>query len=236
MKIVVASAGAQTGYLILKQGKEWLVRAQTRLEAVETVEIPIEQTSNLPQSLIYSVAKTNKAAIFDNLSTCGQFESDRYITLQRPISALCMPISLQSKLVGILYLENNSMEGAFTRDRIETLQFLTSQAAISIENARLYQETENYSHSLEVEVAKKTLALNQKVNDLETTLNKLKETQARLIQSERMSSLGQLVAGIAHEINNPINFIYANIEHIGNYNNDLLSIIDAYQQNTVVRQ
>ncbi len=121
MKIVVASAGAQTGYLILQQGKEWFVRAQTHLEAVKTVEIPIEQTSNLPQSLIYSVAKTNKVAIFENLSTCGQFESDRYITLQRPISALCMPISLQSKLIGILYLENNLMEGAFTCDRIETL-------------------------------------------------------------------------------------------------------------------
>ncbi len=144
MKIVVASAGAQTGYLILQQGKEWFVKAQTHLEAVETVEIPVEQTFNLPQSLIYAVAKTNKVAIFENLSTCEQFESDRYITLQRPISALCMPISLQSKLIGILYLENNLMEGAFTCDRIETLQFLTSQAAISIENARLYQETENY--------------------------------------------------------------------------------------------
>ena len=232
MKIVVATAGAQTGYLILQQDREWVVRSQTNLEVVEAVEIPVEQTSNLPQSLIYSVAKTNKAAIFENLSTCGQFESDRYIRLQRPISALCMPISLQGKLVGILYLENNLMEGAFTRDRIETLQFLTSQAAISIENSRLYQETEDYSRSLEVEVARKTQALNQKVDDLETTLKKLKETQARLIQSEKMSSLGQLVAGIAHEINNPINFIYANIKHLGNYNQDLIGIIDAYQQDT----
>ncbi|KPQ34936.1 MAG: Histidine kinase-, DNA gyrase B-, and HSP90-like ATPase [Phormidesmis priestleyi Ana] len=122
------------------------------------------------------------------------------------------------------------MEGAFTRDRIETLQFLTSQAAISIENARLYQETENYSHSLEAEVTKKTQALNQKVNDLETTLKKLKETQSRLIQSEKMSSLGQLVAGIAHEINNPVNFIYANVKHLENYNQRLIRLIGAYQK------
>jgi len=232
IKIVVTSAGAQTGYLVLQQGKEWIVRAQTNLEAVEAVEIPVEETSNLPQSLIYSVARTNKSAIFENLSTCGQFESERYITLHRPISALCMPISLQGRLVGILYLENNLMEGAFTRDRVETLQFLTSQAAISIENARLYQEIENYSHSLEVEVAKKTRALNQKVDDLEITLKKLQETQARLIQSEKMSSLGQLVAGIAHEINNPINFIYANVQHLDTYNQDLISLINAYQRDT----
>ena len=232
VKIVVTNAGAQTGYLILQQDRGWVVRAQAYLETVETVEIPVEQTSSLPQSLVYSVAKTNKAAIFENLSASGQFESDRYIRLQRPISALCMPIDLQGKLVGILYLENNLMEGAFASDRIETLQFLTSQAAISIENARLYQETENYSHSLEVEVAKKTQALNQKVDDLETTLKQLKETQARLIQSEKMSSLGQLVAGIAHEINNPINFIYANVKHLSSYNQDLIGLIDAYQQNT----
>ena len=231
MKIVVASAGAQTGYLVLQQNKAWIVKAQTQSDSIEAVDIPVE-TSNLPQSLIYSVAKTGKAAIFENLSACEQFKGDRYIKLQQPASALCMPISLQGKLIGILYLENNLMEGVFTNERIETLQFLTSQAAISIENARLYQETESYSHSLEIEVAKKTQALNQKVDDLETTLKTLKETQARLIQSEKMSSLGQIVAGMAHEINNPINFIHANVKHLAHYNQDFIDLIEAYQQDT----
>ena len=232
MKIMMASAGAQTGYLILPQDTDWVVKASTQSGAIEIIDTPVEQTSTLPKSLIYSVAKTSKTAIFENLSTCKQFKSDRYISLQRPISVLCMPISLQSKLVGILYLENNLMAGTFAGDRIETLQFLASQAAISIENARLYQETERYSQSLEIEVDKKTKALNQKVDDLETALRKLKETQALLIQSEKMTSLGQLVAGIAHEINNPINFIHANINHLGNYNQDLLDLIEAYQQDT----
>ncbi|MEM9540250.1 MAG: ATP-binding protein [Cyanobacteria bacterium P01_E01_bin.42] len=63
---------------------------------------------------------------------------------------------------------------------------------------------------------------------LQATLEKLKETQAQLIQTEKMSSLGQLVGGIAHEINNPINFIYGNIDHLNYYSRDLLSLLDLY--------
>ncbi|BAY63014.1 response regulator receiver sensor signal transduction histidine kinase [Calothrix brevissima NIES-22] len=65
---------------------------------------------------------------------------------------------------------------------------------------------------------------------LQQTLNELKQTQTQLIQSEKMSSLGQMVAGIAHEINNPINFIYGNINYVNEYTNNLLTIINIYQQ------
>ena len=71
--------------------------------------------------------------------------------------------------------------------------------------------------------------LRQKALDLENTLTELKRTQTQLIQSEKMSSLGQLVAGVAHEINNPVNFIYGNIEHANEYIQDLLNLIELYQ-------
>ncbi len=230
MQTVIASAGAQNGYLILRQDDRWKVVAQADKTRVTTVNTPVEQSNNVPQSLIYSVARSHKTAVFENLGVAPQFESDRYVSRCQPKSALCTPVSRQGKLVGVLYLENNLIEGAFTHDRIEILQLLTSQAAISIENARLYQQTENYSQSLEAEVAQKTQALNQKVEDLKATLKKLKETQLQLIQTEKMSSLGQLVAGIAHEINNPVNFIHGNIKHLDHYTQDLLKLIDAYQR------
>lgn len=65
---------------------------------------------------------------------------------------------------------------------------------------------------------------------LEKALNELQETQMQLIQTEKMSSLGQLVAGIAHEINNPVNFIYGNLRHVSQYTEELLALIDLYQQ------
>ena len=230
MQITIANAGAQIGHLVLRQDEQWLVVAQADRELVKTLKIPLEQYSEIPQSLIYAVARTQETAVFEDLSTTMQFASDRYIITHQPKSVLCTPISRQGKLSGILYIENNLTLGAFTSDRIEILQLLTSQAAISVENARLYQQTENYSYTLEAEVEHKTQALNQKAQDLEQTLKKLQQTQGQLIHSEKMSSLGQLVAGIAHEINNPVNFIKGNLIHTENYVADMMSLLMLYEQ------
>lgn len=72
--------------------------------------------------------------------------------------------------------------------------------------------------------------LKQKATELELALTELQHTQVQLIQSEKMSALGQLVAGVAHEINNPVNFIYGNLAHVGGYVQDLMSLLDAYKQ------
>ncbi|NJL10443.1 MAG: hypothetical protein HC908_10485 [Calothrix sp. SM1_7_51] len=89
---------------------------------------------------------------------------------------------------------------------------------------------EEYNHTLEEKVQERTKELNNKNLDLSKALDELKATQARLIQTEKMSSLGQMVAGIAHEINNPINFIHGNISHASNYVEDLLELIAIMQQ------
>ena len=115
-----------------------------------------------------------------------------------------MPILDKGKLVGVLYLENNLTIGAFTRNRINTLNVICTQAAISLENAQLYSKLDNYSHTLERKVQLRTEEVTQKAAELESSLAELQRTQSQLIQTEKMSGLGQLVAGIAHEINKPI--------------------------------
>ena len=230
MQIAITTAGAETGYFILPQEQQWLVVAEANQNQAKVLETLLEEYPELPHSLIYSVARHSKTVVFDNLSIAEQFAGDRYIITHQPQSVLCIPLNHQGKRVGILYLENNLTQGAFTQERVEVLNLLMSQAAISIENARLYQQTENYSQRLEIEVEKKTKDLNQKAQDLEKTLKQLKQTQAQLIHTEKMSSLGQMVAGIAHEINNPISFIKGNLTHTENYIEDLIALLTLYEQ------
>lgn len=83
---------------------------------------------------------------------------------------------------------------------------------------------------LEMQVAERTAKLEHKNSQLQQILQELQYTQVQLIQTEKMSSLGQLVAGVAHEINNPVNFIYGNLMHIREYSQQLLTLINLYQQ------
>jgi len=224
IQIAIANAGASKGCLILHQNSQWLVVAEADSQQTQRLDIPLEKYYKLPHSVIYSVLRSQQVAVFDNLSNSVEFAGDKYIINYQPKSVLSTPISHQGKLIGILYLENNLTIGAFTRERLQVIQLLTSQAAISLENAQLY-------HQLEQKVSERTQELTQKATQLESTLEKLYTTQAQLIQVEKMSSLGQLVAGIAHEINNPINFIYANLLPANEYVTSLIELNNLYQKN-----
>jgi signal transduction histidine kinase len=94
---------------------------------------------------------------------------------------------------------------------------------------QLLEEQKNYSQTLEAKVAERTEEISNKTIQLQDLLEKLHNSQLQIIQSEKMSSLGQLVAGIAHEINNPVNFIYGNLSHVQNYAHNLLKILQLYQ-------
>jgi signal transduction histidine kinase len=93
-----------------------------------------------------------------------------------------------------------------------------------------YENLENYNHVLEEKVTERTQELKEKNANLKSTLNELKKTQAQLVQNEKMVSLGQLVAGIAHEINNPVNFIYGNIAPAQQYAQEILELLELYQK------
>ncbi|MBD1884587.1 ATP-binding sensor histidine kinase [Microcoleus vaginatus] len=212
MQVVVKNAGAQTGALILNEEGNWSINVHcTNRQDCLLQSIPVEESEVIPLTIINYVKRTQETLIFDDASNQPRFASDPYIIQEQPQSLLCTPISERGKMIGILYLENNLATGVFTGDRVAILNILCSQAAISLQNARLYQQSQEYAQKLEF------------------YLNDLKQMQLQLVQNEKMSALGNLVAGVAHEINNPVGFIAGNLQPAQEYLQDLFDLIDVYQ-------
>ena len=206
LKIAIANAGASKCVLLLKQDSSLILVAMVEEGKSPQLlpSIPLEASQDLAVSVVNTVKHTLQPVVLVDARIDTQFAVDSYIEKYQPKSIICSPILNQGYSIGVLYLENNLTVGAFTGDRIEVLNLICAQAAISLENARLYQ------------------AAKQALTDL-------KQAQLQIVQSEKMSVLGNLVAGIAHEINNPIGFLGGNIQPALDYINDLLGLIDLVQ-------
>ncbi|MGB3514759.1 MAG: ATP-binding protein, partial [Microcoleaceae cyanobacterium] len=250
IRLVMENAGAQKCALILLKDQQLILEAianvpnnapitnnQQYLQNFQRPLTPVSTSPEIPQTLINYVWRTQEFLVFEDATTEATWANDPYIKRDQPKSILSTPIAKQGKLIGILYLENNLTNAAFTPERLQLLEMITAQAAISLENAILYgnltiakTQLEITNQTLEEKVQKRTQELNQKNQDLTQTLEELKSTQTQLIQTEKMSSLGQLVAGVAHEINNPVNFIHGNLLYAQDYAQNLLDVIQIYQQ------
>lgn len=361
--IVIENAGADKAALFLRYGGGLRLGIKYFDQAVQSLEHKlIDECIQLPTSLIHYVERTLSTVITDYKSH-PSIVSDAYCIQNQPQSLLCIPLINQSSLIGILYLENTTTPHAFTNARVDLLKLICSQAAISLENAQLYQQSKDYATQLEqslqklqhsqaelqnsqarfqrvvnnvpgviyqfrlapdgsasfpymsaysrviyelepeaiqadaslmiekihpddresfensvfasaqtlqpwawtgrfviadkikwlqcgsypyqqpdgsiiwdgvltdVSDSKKAeLQLQLQADALEKAFQNLQQTQLQLVQSEKMSALGNLVSGVAHEINNPVGFLKGNIQPALDYVSDLFGLIDLYQK------
>ncbi|MEG4862684.1 MULTISPECIES: AAA family ATPase [unclassified Microcoleus] len=143
MKILMENAGAQRGYLILSSQGQLLIEAEGAIDDEQVTvlhSIPVDNCQELSSAIVNYVSRTQESMVLDDAVRSGQFTNDPYIQKHQPKSILCVPLIDRSQIVSIVYLENNLTAGAFTPERVELLKVLSGQAAISIQNSKLYTE------------------------------------------------------------------------------------------------
>jgi predicted ATPase/GAF domain-containing protein/HPt (histidine-containing phosphotransfer) domain-containing protein len=169
MRILVENAAAQRGFLILRRADRLEIAAAATVEpdAVETgLAEPLDGSPRLAASIVQYVARSREALVLGDASTADRFAHDPHIAAAHPRSLLCLPLEHQGRLTGVLYLENNAATNAFHPARVEFLRFLAVQAAIAVENAKLYgevraatDELRATNETLENKVAERTAEL-----------------------------------------------------------------------------
>ncbi|MBF0337432.1 MAG: response regulator, partial [Nitrospirae bacterium] len=195
MRIMVENAGAQKGVLLLKEDTRWQIQAlvettSNKVEIFQGIDLELEE-GLLARSVIQYVIRTAQTLLSINASRDVRFMRDPYVRQHSLKSVLCEPIMHQGQFSAILYMENNLTVGAFTEDRLEVLTILSAQAAISIENARLYAGLEE--------------KVQQRTQQLQYTTRELAEKNKELAKASQFKS--EFLANMSHEIRTPMNAV-----------------------------
>ncbi|MBU1169520.1 MAG: diguanylate cyclase [Proteobacteria bacterium] len=151
MKISLESAGAQKGFLIVLHNEELVIVAEGTLDQIDVTEfssMPADKSDQLSVSVVNFVERTLQPVVLAHACMEGEFVTDPYIEKNRIKSLLAAPMISSGKLKGIIYLENNLAAQVFSQERLEILDVLASQAAISLENAWLFDDVKTAEHKL----------------------------------------------------------------------------------------
>jgi diguanylate cyclase (GGDEF)-like protein len=175
MNILLENAGGQWGCLVVRrEGRLTVEAAKLPAEDLPTASLPSHllvpapdgRRVPLPVTLISQVLHSGEAVVLHDATREGQFLQDPYVLKLRPTSVFCVPIR-RERFDGALYMENNLASGVFTEERVEVIRLLAAQASVAIENARLYEQVQEYSRTLEEKVTERTDRLEQLNQELQ---------------------------------------------------------------------
>jgi predicted ATPase/signal transduction histidine kinase/tRNA A-37 threonylcarbamoyl transferase component Bud32 len=202
---LIENAGATRGVLILKRDNGLFIEADGTTELGSTVvlhSLPVDDCGSISVPIVNFVARTHEHLVLDDAANSGRFTHDPYIMERASKSIICTPIINQGRMTGVLYLENDLATGAFTEQRLKVLELLSSQVAISIENARLYEglkrateELEEYNLTLEQKVEERT-------RELSTEIDTRKKAEEAAEEANRIKS--NFLSTVSHELRTPL--------------------------------
>ena len=242
-KAILKNTNADRGFIYMREAKKWVLKVYMSLDGSKNLK-PLARVRDfsgsakgdpvVPANLINMVIEEKRNILMDNALEEDLIKKDPYIQKYAVQSALCMRIVSHEDLIGLLYLENRSTKGAFNDEILGILDLLSPQLTTMLENIEIFGQLELLNRNLEQKVKDRTSELARQKNVAEVALKDLKETQNQLVQSERMASLGSLTAGIAHELNNPLNFIHGNVQPLKRDISEILALLEKYE--TVIRE
>ncbi|WP_375773614.1 AAA family ATPase [Archangium gephyra] len=208
MRVALENAGAQRGALLLLHGGALKVEAlmDTARGAGEPIS-PEAAERALPWSLLSYVRRAGEHVLINDTSVPHPFSSDAFFSRSQARTVLCLPLQRQERFYGLLYLENALTTGAFRPSRITVLQHLASQAAISVENARLYAEVQQ----AEAALRRANEELEQRV---EERTRELKQAQARLVETARSVGMAEVASNVLHDVGNTLTSIVVDTEQM----------------------
>jgi predicted ATPase/signal transduction histidine kinase/tRNA A-37 threonylcarbamoyl transferase component Bud32 len=198
LRVAIENAGAQRGALLLPDGDRLAVAASSDPSSEEPPRL-------LPWSLIAYVRRTHEPVLLDDAARPHPFSADAYLAASQVRSVLCLPLMRQERFSGALYLENNLVTNAFSPERLSLLSHLVSQAAISIENARLYADVQRAEAALRD-------ANDELERRVEERTRELKEAQARLVSTAREVGMAEVASNVLHNVGNVLTSAVVNLE------------------------
>ncbi len=215
---IVEGFGANSGTLAL------IEEDNQRLTIVAGIDIPdhvIGSKIELGSGILGKVAETGQALLLNgDMSSDARFKAAvARDQSTRPHSAMCWPLKIEDRVIGALSINRKDAAEPYTDVDLENGGVVVNLITVVVENTRLHRDQE------------KRIAMLSKMNDEIRSVNKrLEDAQNQLLQSEKMASIGQLAAGVAHEINNPVGYINSNLGTLQKYLKDLFTMLDAYEQ------